>query len=231
MEPSKPWLEVVRLGQRIVKELGLSDGNSVLGRWMAHRVAELMERTETAATASGREEAAHECQTLIMDLWSQRNNWPMGGPLRKMMPTLERLLGESNHRYHWSNRPDDDSGLIGKLMLLHEREMHFFRLALQAGLDSEASDSGAELLEQHLYDLNDDELQAITFIVRPPLVPGGEAGNDDDELAEEIESEVEDKPTTIAQITEQLFSDFENIKFQRNELISNALSPLNGDGK
>lgn len=233
-EPPKPWLEVVRLGQRIVKELGLGEGNSVLGRWMAHRVAELMQRTETATTAPEREEAARECKALIMELWSQRNNWPMGGPLQKIMPTLERLLGESNHRYHWARRPDDDSGLIGKLMRLHEKEMHFFRLALQAGIGSEVSDSGAKLLEQHLHDLDDDELQAITFVVRRPrpLLPNDDADDEDgDASPEEIEAEDENGSSSITQVVKQLSNELDSITEHRSKLISNALAAVAGGDK
>ena len=48
MGHSKPWPTVVALGERIVHELGLEESGDTLGCWMAHRVAELMERAETA---------------------------------------------------------------------------------------------------------------------------------------------------------------------------------------
>src|SRR4051812_43936360 len=91
---SKPWPDVVRLGQRIVRELGLEDSNDTLGRWMAHRIAELMERAEQAEDKDDREEARRECADLILGVWSRRSGWPYGQPLVNIASTIKGLMTE-----------------------------------------------------------------------------------------------------------------------------------------
>jgi hypothetical protein len=117
-------------------------------------------------------------------------------------------------------------------MRLHEKEMHFFRLALQAGIELGISDSGAELLEQHLHDLDDDELQAVTFVVRRPLLPADDADDEDgDAFPEEMQAEDETGPSSITQIVEQLSNELQSITEQRSKLISNALAAIAGGDK
>lgn len=70
---SKPWPDVVRLGQRIVRELDLEDSNDTLGRWMAHRIAQLMQRADEARNDEEREETQSECADLILRVWSRRS--------------------------------------------------------------------------------------------------------------------------------------------------------------
>ena len=45
-EASKQWVYVEALGRRIVDELGLEKGVDTLARWMAHYIAELIEKVE-----------------------------------------------------------------------------------------------------------------------------------------------------------------------------------------
>ncbi|MCL1474887.1 hypothetical protein [Argonema antarcticum] len=52
-----------------MKELDLEDSVDTLGRWMAHRIAELMEQAEQAPTEAEREAAKRECTDIIIRLW------------------------------------------------------------------------------------------------------------------------------------------------------------------
>jgi hypothetical protein len=52
--PLRPSRDLISLGERIVAEFGLDQSTDTLGRWMAHRVAELMERAEHARTKAAR---------------------------------------------------------------------------------------------------------------------------------------------------------------------------------
>ena len=80
-ELSKPWTTVVTLGKRIVQELDLEDSVDTLGRWMAHRIAELMERAEQAQTDEDREAARRDCTNVIIRLWEHRGKFPFKPPL------------------------------------------------------------------------------------------------------------------------------------------------------
>ena len=72
---SKPWPDIVRLGDHIVHRLGLEDSVDTLGRWMAHRIAELIEQAE-----DGDEETKREATDLILRCWERRRGWTEGWP-------------------------------------------------------------------------------------------------------------------------------------------------------
>ncbi len=65
----------MELGCKLVKELELESGTNTLGRWMAHNLAELLQRAEHA---SGKEKEAlqRECADLIIKLWTCRASLP-----------------------------------------------------------------------------------------------------------------------------------------------------------
>lgn len=73
-------MDVVRLGETIVAELGLENSNDTLGRWMAHRLAELMERADAAMEDADREVARKGATDLVLQLWNHRSSWPHGWP-------------------------------------------------------------------------------------------------------------------------------------------------------
>jgi hypothetical protein len=78
----RAWGDVVRLGQTIVAELGLEQSNDTLGRWMAHRLAELINRAESAKIESEKEAVRKSVSDLIIALWDHRASWPEGWPPR-----------------------------------------------------------------------------------------------------------------------------------------------------
>jgi hypothetical protein len=82
---------VLAIGEAIVAELGLEASNDVLGRWMAHHVAELMEAAVTAAPAD-RRAAEERCSALILEVWRHRNCLPEGRrPFQRLEPMLDTL--------------------------------------------------------------------------------------------------------------------------------------------
>src|SRR5260370_9569443 len=90
----KPWPTVVKLGRHLERELGIERSNDTLSRWMAHRIAELMERAENARTAAGRELAKADCANLILRLWEKRAQLPPGAPLSPFADFLEHFFKE-----------------------------------------------------------------------------------------------------------------------------------------
>ncbi len=70
-EPSKLPSDVLTLGARIVRELGLGPSGDTLGCWMAHHLAEVMQEAESAE--GGNKELARErAVDLILKLWSHK---------------------------------------------------------------------------------------------------------------------------------------------------------------
>jgi hypothetical protein len=84
--------EIIKLGERIVKELNLEPGVDTLGKWMAHYVAELIKKIEKSSSKSEKEENQKECFEVILKLWNNREHLPMASkPLSDMEPLLELL--------------------------------------------------------------------------------------------------------------------------------------------
>jgi polyhydroxyalkanoate synthesis regulator phasin len=73
--------ELIAKGKQLVEELG--EEPKLSSRWMAHYVAELMERAESEDGES-RQQAAHLCAELIIKLWGVR--------LQKHIVEVERDL-------------------------------------------------------------------------------------------------------------------------------------------
>lgn len=94
MGPSVPWNETVSLGQKLIHEW--EDRPTLMTRWMAHRIAELMQAADDAETEEERESAQSKCTDLILRLWERRKHWPYGDPLQRVSETISAIVGEPN---------------------------------------------------------------------------------------------------------------------------------------
>jgi hypothetical protein len=97
--------DIVALGERIVAELGGTDA-TLLARWMAFRIAELMQRVDQEIDAAGRERAAQQCADLILQVWRARTRWPQGWPPE----TAAQVVAGLEDRGPWrrASVPEDD---------------------------------------------------------------------------------------------------------------------------
>jgi hypothetical protein len=120
---SKSWPEVVRLGERIVAELGLEDSTDTLARWMAHRVAEAINRAE-----KGRRQDRDAAADLILELWDHRSSWPSGWPPEEA-ETFRRGLRDDRYEPRPSSANVENPWLaqIGELSELHRKEYQVWR--------------------------------------------------------------------------------------------------------
>ena len=99
------------LGLAIVAELRLDTRGELLQRWMAHHLAETIEKAESA-TGAKKIKLERDAVNLILKLWSHRSALPEPiDPLsgcRAAVDTLARLLPEANPWAHFSrNRPSE----------------------------------------------------------------------------------------------------------------------------
>lgn len=92
------------LGEKIVRELELTDGVDTLGKWMAHHLASLIEdaeRSDGAQTA-----ASQEAVDLIFRLWEYRGSMPgTADPmsaLKGAIGVLDRIGPDSSPFYRHS---------------------------------------------------------------------------------------------------------------------------------
>lgn len=118
-EAVRAWGDVVRLGELIVEELGLTDSTDTLGRWMAHRLADLMKSAESAAKEAEREKARQAASDLIIALWDHRAGWPNGWP-----PRATAALSRDKSRFARREEPTGSPWLdsLSELSQLQARE-------------------------------------------------------------------------------------------------------------
>ena len=105
MEPSKPPKDVLGLGQHLVRELGFEDGVDTLGRWMAHHLAELIDKAENGASAAERLRARKNATETILKIWEHRASLPLNAyplaPYKDVLKVLDRLRPNDNPFRHF----------------------------------------------------------------------------------------------------------------------------------
>ncbi|MDM7920809.1 MAG: hypothetical protein QUS14_00800, partial [Pyrinomonadaceae bacterium] len=67
---------MLELGKHLVRELGLESGVDTLGRWLAHRIAELIVAAEKAPTLAMRRKAEAAAIETILKVWEKREDLP-----------------------------------------------------------------------------------------------------------------------------------------------------------
>jgi hypothetical protein len=107
MGPSKPPKDVLGLGRYLVRELGFEDGVDTLGRWMAHHLAELIDKAESGVTATERLKARKSATETILKIWEHRASLPGKAyplaPYKDVLKVLDRLR-PGNNPFRYFNR-------------------------------------------------------------------------------------------------------------------------------
>jgi hypothetical protein len=100
MGPSKPPKDVLGLGQHLVRELDFEDGVDTLGRWMAHYLAELIDKAENGGTAAKRLRAHKSATETILKIWEHRTSLPGKAyplaPYKDVLKVLDLLRPDDN---------------------------------------------------------------------------------------------------------------------------------------
>lgn len=111
---------MLALGQVIVRQLELQDRGTVLERWIAHHLAEVIAE---ASRAVGPAKKASEAQAvdLVLKLWAHRRALPESvdplGGYRKAIEVLGLLMPEANPWTHYS-QPSTCEGLLREMFEL-----------------------------------------------------------------------------------------------------------------
>ena len=113
----KQLREVIELGEALVAELGLDQSNDVLGRWMAHHLARLIEAAKSA-TGDARVAAEDRCLTSILEVWRHRNCLPHGArpfePAERVLDVITALDPDAKQPFYnrfafdWDDLDEDD---------------------------------------------------------------------------------------------------------------------------
>ena len=103
---------MLALGRQIVNELQLDARGSVVTRWLAHHIAELIQLAESSG-GTAKIAAQKRAVTAILKLWAERRNIPADiDPLngyRRAIEVLGRLAPDANpwSRYRGSGQYED----------------------------------------------------------------------------------------------------------------------------
>jgi hypothetical protein len=101
--PPKQLREIIELGEALVAELGLDQSNDVLGRWMAHHLAKLIEAAKSAAD-DARVAAEDRCVTAILEVWRHRNCLPHGArpfePAERVLDVITALDPDATQPFY-----------------------------------------------------------------------------------------------------------------------------------
>lgn len=149
---------------RIVRELGLEDSVDTLGRWMSHRIAELMERSEQAVAAEEKEAARRECSDLILQVWARRKYWPQGQPLNDLSRFINSLTPDSHPASHKESVPPE-LNWVEALPLLRNLQEREDEVVLNTAIADLELEQDQEWLENHPNELSEEERQTITWLV------------------------------------------------------------------
>lgn len=83
--------EIIKLGEKLVKELDLEYSVNTLARWMSHYLAELIQNIDKAESKEERKLLQQECCDIILKIWSQKESLPIRKPLDDLKPLIEIL--------------------------------------------------------------------------------------------------------------------------------------------
>ncbi|AHM61618.1 hypothetical protein D770_16820 [Flammeovirgaceae bacterium 311] len=192
---------------------------------MAHRVAELIQRADSATDPAVKEVAEQECQDLIIRLWETRDNWPSGGPLHTLLPTLKLLLADdpSYASFIRRGKQDDAGGLITCLLKLHREELQLVYQLVKDQMPTGVLESMQKLLDEQGSILSESEYDLISFAIDPSKFPTFDNEEDADGSDEDSVEEVDRISSEESTVTpDNAYSKFiESIESKREEFYKN----------
>lgn len=85
-------INILALGSHLTDELGFSELNDTLGRWMAHYLAELIDKASNAPEGPIRDAAQAKVATEILAIWAHRSALPGNSyPLARYKDIIEGM--------------------------------------------------------------------------------------------------------------------------------------------
>lgn len=169
---------MIALGKKLVTELGAEEDNDTLGRWMAHQLADLLTRYETAPVAE-KEHLRQTCEDSILKIWAHRSQFPRGHrPFESFTPifnTLQELdLSDPTPRYFRNaalrareEKRDPARKWLDCATAIDDSARILIRYCLTRGAEK-ALDQEAEWvsLVHDLTKVSDDDLRIIVVLAR-----------------------------------------------------------------
>ena len=165
--------DVLALGQVIVRQLELQDRGTVLERWIAHHLAEVIaEASRTVGSAKVAAEA--QAVDLVLKLWAHRHALPepidpLGG-YRKVVEVLGLLMPEANPWTHY-RQPNTYEGLLREMFELLGTIVVAGVLLTQVSRVRPITEEEFKALEEEERYLHSTLEQWMLFVARSPSRP------------------------------------------------------------
>jgi hypothetical protein len=185
---------VLALGKALVEQLKQSGSVDITAQWMAHHLAELMERARTA-TGLERQQANKEAAALILDLWRHRTYLPGRYPLASFEPvlqTLERLSDNAPWHRFFTRRAlngEEDTPIhqwLKRAEAIDDASRKVIRSCLMHAVDAAGESEGKYLdLLEDLESLEVLEDKVPTVVIR---LVGLESDEKDEKNTPEVEA-------------------------------------------
>ncbi len=114
MEKLKQSQEIIKLGKKIISEFSNEEKSSVILKWLANYIAELIKNSESEANPKKKLILEKECCDVVLMLWEKRRFLPgKSRPLAHFDRILEIIaaLKDRERSFDWDN--DDDYHIPG----------------------------------------------------------------------------------------------------------------------
>ena len=158
---------MLELGKHLVHELEFQDGVDTLGRWMSHRLSELITESENSELPEDRESARQQATETILRIWHYRASLPgRAYPLTELsdvLTVIARLRPESNPFGLFGNEGTETDRVAATLMDL------LTRLVISLVARKLPEDFSGDL-EPAVEEAFDDEEKAVFTALRDWLV-------------------------------------------------------------
>lgn len=154
--------------------MGKSETHQILTRWMAHRIAELIERQDTVPDEVAREAARRECADLILRLWSRREDWPARAPLSNIKSLFQKRVDAYTHSRTGEVGPADSWwDALDALDSIHGEESSVIFTGAVLDLDVQEVEEDIRSAEAFGENLSEEEAEDVAFLKRLLVLRSG----------------------------------------------------------
>lgn len=163
--------QIIKLGEKLVKELDLEYSTNTLARWMSHYLAELMQNIDNIESEGEKKILQKECCDIILKVWSQKENLPITKPLDNLKPIIEILevLKEQKEvsilprwlEYNSLPRNNEWASLVD---LVKNNSEQIFSKVVQMNLHKDILSKDKEWLKENKNFLSRDEINFLELV-------------------------------------------------------------------
>lgn len=163
--------EIIKLGNKLVKELDLEYSTNTLARWMSHYLAELIHNINNTESKDEKKLLQQECCDIILKIWSQKENLPITKPLDNLKPIIEILnvLKEEKEvsilprwlEYNTLPRNNDWASFVD---LVKNNSEKIFNKVVQMNLHKDLLNKGKDWLVENKSFLSNDEINFLELV-------------------------------------------------------------------